>query len=424
MQRSLLPAHAPADGRARDRGGLRVVGARRRRRRRLRLPRRPATSAWRSCSATSPATGSTRRPTWRWRSSSSARSRARYPEPGAFLAAANDVVVEEIGAGKFITMLYLTIDLARGEVACASAGHPPPRLVDAGRRRRRASTRRGSCSGSSRASLRGAARAVRARRRGRPLHRRRRRGAARAASCTARSGSTAARRAARAPGRGARRGVLEECRRWVGGDLRDDCAIVVVRRTLVNLRRRRRPAPDRPQGRRRARAGEHAALAAHARSSSAATSSSSTCSTSTTATLVLAHSDDLLEVSHGAARGRVREQTARSLREVAPELPTFDEALELLGEHGRRRPARRPEVARLRGGGRRGDPPPRSGRAHRWSARFHARQPARGSRALEPALARGLTYPFDRRGVSRRRLLAPSPRRPRVAPARGASARG
>jgi hypothetical protein len=24
--------------------------------------------------------------------------------------------------------------------------------------------------------------------------------------------------------------VLEDCRRWVGGDLRDDCAIVVVRR--------------------------------------------------------------------------------------------------------------------------------------------------------------------------------------------------
>src|SRR5207249_4495429 len=58
------------------------------------------------------------------------RSLARlYPEPGAFLAAANDVVVEEMGAGKFITMLYLTVDLVRGEVACASAGHPPPRLL-------------------------------------------------------------------------------------------------------------------------------------------------------------------------------------------------------------------------------------------------------------------------------------------------------
>ena len=51
-------------------------------------------------------------------------------------------------------------------------------------------------------------------------------------------------------------------------------------------------------------------------------------------TLVLAHSDDLLEVSHGAAAGRVREQTLDSLREAAPELPTFDEALELLGGAG------------------------------------------------------------------------------------------
>ena len=45
-------------------------------------------------------------------------------------------------------------------------------------------------------------------------------------------------------------------------------------------------------------------------------------------TLVLAHSDDLLEVSHGAARGRVRAQSLAALRELAPELPTLDEALE------------------------------------------------------------------------------------------------
>ncbi len=58
------------------------------------------------------------------------RSLAReHPEPGDFLAAANDVIVDEIAAGKFITMAYLAIDGARGEVACASAGHPPPRLV-------------------------------------------------------------------------------------------------------------------------------------------------------------------------------------------------------------------------------------------------------------------------------------------------------
>jgi serine phosphatase RsbU (regulator of sigma subunit) len=58
------------------------------------------------------------------------RSIAReHPEPGDFLAAANDVVVGEIGATKFVTMLYLTIDPATGELACASAGHPGPRIV-------------------------------------------------------------------------------------------------------------------------------------------------------------------------------------------------------------------------------------------------------------------------------------------------------
>jgi serine phosphatase RsbU (regulator of sigma subunit) len=58
------------------------------------------------------------------------RSLAReHPEPGDFLAHANDVVVDEIAPGKFITMAYLAVDPAKGEVACASAGHPPPRLV-------------------------------------------------------------------------------------------------------------------------------------------------------------------------------------------------------------------------------------------------------------------------------------------------------
>jgi glycerophosphoryl diester phosphodiesterase len=44
--------------------------------------------------------------------------------------------------------------------------------------------------------------------------------------------------------------------------------------------------------------------------------------------IVLAHSDDLREVSHGAAQGRVRTKSVAELREVAPELPTFDEALQ------------------------------------------------------------------------------------------------
>jgi serine phosphatase RsbU (regulator of sigma subunit) len=57
------------------------------------------------------------------------RSLAReHPDPSDFLAHANDVVVDEIATGKFITMAYVIVDPG-GEVLCASAGHPEPRLV-------------------------------------------------------------------------------------------------------------------------------------------------------------------------------------------------------------------------------------------------------------------------------------------------------
>jgi serine phosphatase RsbU (regulator of sigma subunit) len=58
------------------------------------------------------------------------RSLAReHPEPGDFLQSANDVVVGEIAPGKFITMVYLVIDGRTGAIAAAGAGHPPPRIV-------------------------------------------------------------------------------------------------------------------------------------------------------------------------------------------------------------------------------------------------------------------------------------------------------
>ena len=70
------------------------------------------------------------------------RSLAReHSDPGEFLARANDVVVDEIALGKFITMTYLTIDAA-GEVLCASAGHPAAAPARAGRPRQRARVRR------------------------------------------------------------------------------------------------------------------------------------------------------------------------------------------------------------------------------------------------------------------------------------------
>jgi serine phosphatase RsbU (regulator of sigma subunit) len=54
-----------------------------------------------------------------------------YPEPAEFLAKANEVVIEEIAVGKFITMVYAVIDPTMHEVAYSSAGHPPPRFVGA-----------------------------------------------------------------------------------------------------------------------------------------------------------------------------------------------------------------------------------------------------------------------------------------------------
>jgi sigma-B regulation protein RsbU (phosphoserine phosphatase) len=60
------------------------------------------------------------------------RSLAReHPDPGDFLSSANDVVVGEIAAGKFITMTYFTIDPRTGGVVAASAGHPAPLIVSA-----------------------------------------------------------------------------------------------------------------------------------------------------------------------------------------------------------------------------------------------------------------------------------------------------
>ena len=121
-------------------------------------------------------------------------------------------------------------------------------------------------------------------------------------------------------------------------------------------------------------------------------------------TLVLAHSDDLTEVSHGVASGRVRARTLAELLEVAPELPTLDEALELLGalEVGVHvdlklvgYEAETAEAIR------------RHGLVERTVVSSCHPQSLHALAAVEPGLARGLTYPFDRRGVSRRRLLAP-----------------
>jgi glycerophosphoryl diester phosphodiesterase len=121
-------------------------------------------------------------------------------------------------------------------------------------------------------------------------------------------------------------------------------------------------------------------------------------------TVVLAHSDDLREVSHGAAGGGVRRLTLAELRTVAPELPTLDEALELLGAGGgvglqvdlKWHGLERRVVDAVR----------RHGLVERTVvSTFHVPS-LRELAELEPALARGYTYPIDRRGLSRQRLGA------------------
>jgi glycerophosphoryl diester phosphodiesterase len=120
--------------------------------------------------------------------------------------------------------------------------------------------------------------------------------------------------------------------------------------------------------------------------------------------LVLAHSDDLFEVSHGKAGGRVRPLGLAALREVAPELPTLEQALEFLastsvGVHADVKCARHgQEVAKaLR----------RHGLVERAVASSFWTPALRDLRNEEPRLAVGITYPEDRHGLARRRLLAP-----------------
>ena len=124
-------------------------------------------------------------------------------------------------------------------------------------------------------------------------------------------------------------------------------------------------------------------------------------------TLVLAHSDDLREVSHGAAEGPVRSRSLEELRAVAPDLPTLDEALAFLA---RRAPQTGVQVDVKWHGYEAGVA--EALRRHELVERavvssFHPSSLQAFAR-LEPGLARGLTYPWDRRGVTGRQFLAPA----------------
>jgi len=127
-------------------------------------------------------------------------------------------------------------------------------------------------------------------------------------------------------------------------------------------------------------------------------------------TLVLAHSNDLREVSHGAARGRVRGRTLDTLRQIAPDLPTLDEALAFCAERLpgiglqldlKRRGVEAAVVEAVR----------RHGVLDRsWVSGFDAVS-LRRIAELEPDLPRSYTLPRDRFGISKRGPLAPVVRR-------------
>jgi glycerophosphoryl diester phosphodiesterase len=123
-------------------------------------------------------------------------------------------------------------------------------------------------------------------------------------------------------------------------------------------------------------------------------------------TLVLAHSNDLREVSHGAARGRVRSRDLEGLRRVAPDLPTLDEALAFCAD---RLPGvgLQLDLKRLGIEAAAVETVRRHGVLDRsWVSTFDARS-LRRLAELEPELPRSYTLPRDRFGISKRGPLAP-----------------
>jgi glycerophosphoryl diester phosphodiesterase len=121
--------------------------------------------------------------------------------------------------------------------------------------------------------------------------------------------------------------------------------------------------------------------------------------------LVLAHSDELGEVSRGAAAGRVRDRPLEELRELVPGLLTLDEALAFLAEHDLVVHADLKLTTRL-------DELADAVRRHGLHERtvvssFHLASLAAVA-ARDPSLPIGFTYPEDRYGVSRRRAFHPA----------------
>ena len=123
-------------------------------------------------------------------------------------------------------------------------------------------------------------------------------------------------------------------------------------------------------------------------------------------TLVLAHSNDLREISHGAARGRVGRRTLDTLRRVAPDLPTLDEALAFFAE---RLPGIGLQIDLKVSGIEAGivEALARHGVLDRSWVSGDEASGLRQIAARSPELPRSLTLPRDRLGISKRGPLAP-----------------
>ena len=120
--------------------------------------------------------------------------------------------------------------------------------------------------------------------------------------------------------------------------------------------------------------------------------------------LVLAHSDDLHEVSHGVAAGLVRDASLDELRVVAPDLPTLDEALDWLAAQDVLLHVDLKLTSRL--GELVSAIESRGLMARTVVSSFHVPSLLEVAR-LAPEIAIGRTYPEDRYGVSRRPALRP-----------------
>jgi glycerophosphoryl diester phosphodiesterase len=122
--------------------------------------------------------------------------------------------------------------------------------------------------------------------------------------------------------------------------------------------------------------------------------------------LVVAHSDRLEEVSHGTAAGSVRARSLAELREVAPELPTLDDALAFfvdeapaVGLHvDLKLTTRLDELCATLA---------RYGVEARTVASSSHQPSLRAIARHAPSVTLGLTFPEDRLGISRRPRLQP-----------------